>query len=71
MAPFIINIISKPYIYDWWSRLQAFGLTVINDDHFFSSVGVVSNCFNGAGRIFWGLVYDRYSGQHSMLCTGT
>ena len=38
---------------------KSFGLTFINDDHFFASVAIFQNVANGLCRIFWGYAYDR------------
>ena len=38
---------------------KTFGLTLINDDHFFASIAIVQNVFNGSCRIFWGFSYDK------------
>ena len=38
---------------------KTFGLTFINDDHFFASIAIVQNVFNGSCRIFWGFFYDK------------
>ena len=46
-----------------WGILQnyskTYGLTFINDDHFYARIGVVSNVFNGLCRVWWGALYDR------------
>ena len=42
-----------------------YGLTFINDDHYYAKIGMVSNVCNGLCRVFWGLLYDRYSGVSS------
>ena len=39
---------------------KTFGLTFINDDHFFSTVAIFQNILNGFSRIFWGFSYDRF-----------
>ena len=46
---------------------KTFGLTFINDDHYYSIVAIFQNLLNGVTRIFWGLGYDR---QHtsSLMC---
>ena len=38
---------------------KSFGLTFINDDHFFANVAIFQNVANGLCRIFWGYAYDR------------
>ena len=38
---------------------KSFGLTFINDDHFYSIVAIFQNILNGFSRIFWGLSYDK------------
>ena len=38
---------------------KTFGLTFINDDHFYSIVAVFQHIFNGFSRIFWGISFDR------------
>merc|ERR1712179_694653 len=39
---------------------KTFGLTFINDDHFYSIVAVFQHIFNGFSRIFWGISFDRF-----------
>ena len=47
---------------------KTFGLTFINDDHFYSIVAVLQNILNGFSRILWGLGYDRYENfKHCLL----
>ena len=38
---------------------KSFGLTFINDDHFFSHIAIFQNILNGLTRIIWGCLYDR------------
>ena len=38
---------------------KTFGLTFINDDHFYSIVAIFQNILNGFSRIFWGFSYDK------------
>lgn len=38
---------------------KTFGLTFINDDHYYANLAILLNILNGSCRIFWGLVYDR------------
>ena len=49
---------------------KTFGLTFINDDHFFASVAIVQNVFNGGCRIFWGYFYDKAGFKKCFLCIG-
>ena len=37
---------------------KTFGMKFINDDFFFTYVGLASNLINGSSRIMWGYVYD-------------
>ncbi len=37
---------------------KSYGLKYINDDAFFSFIGVASNVLNGSSRIIWGKLYD-------------
>ena len=37
---------------------KSFGLKYINDDSFFSYIGIVNNVLNGSSRIIWGKLYD-------------
>ena len=37
---------------------KSFGLKYINDDSFFSYVGIINNVLNGTSRIAWGKMYD-------------
>merc|ERR1719412_2910365 len=45
---------------DCRNNIKAFGLTFINDDHFFSYVAIFQNILNGSSRIVWGALYDRF-----------
>merc|ERR1719317_1778412 len=49
---------------------KSFGLTFINDDHFYSIVAIFQNILNGFSRIFWGLGYDRFGFKKcfSVIC---
>eukprot|EP00092_Neocalanus_flemingeri_P009248 GFUD01009954.1.p1 GENE.GFUD01009954.1~~GFUD01009954.1.p1 ORF type:complete len:499 (-),score=139.66 GFUD01009954.1:99-1595(-) len=49
---------------------KAFGLTFINDDHFYSTVAIFQNILNGFSRIFWGYSYDRFGFKKcfSVIC---
>ena len=38
---------------------KTFGLTIIQDDHYFAIVAVFLNILNGSSRVIWGLSYDR------------
>ena len=38
---------------------KTFGLTFINDDHYYAILAIFLNIFNGSCRIFWGFSYDR------------
>ena len=49
---------------------KTFGLTFINDDHFFSTVAIVQNIFNGSCRIFWGFSYDKLGFKTCLLFIG-
>lgn len=40
---------------------KTFGLTFINDDHFYANVAIIQNFFNGLCRILWGYGYDRFN----------
>ena len=39
---------------------KTFGLTFINDDHYYAKVAVFLNILNGFCRIAWGFNYDRW-----------
>ena len=39
---------------------KTFGLTIIQDDHYFAIVAVFLNILNGSSRVIWGLSYDRF-----------
>lgn len=39
---------------------KAFGLQYIDDDKFLSLASTLQNVMNGASRIFWGIIYDRF-----------
>jgi len=49
---------------------KTFGLTFINDDHFYSIVAIFQNILNGFSRILWGFSYDRFGFKkcYSMIC---
>ena len=49
---------------------KTFGLTFINDDHFYATVAIVQNVFNGSCRIFWGFSYDKLGFKYSFLVIG-
>ena len=49
---------------------KTFGLTFINDDHFFASIAIVQNVFNGSCRIFWGFSYDKAGFKVCFLLIG-
>ena len=49
---------------------KTFGLTFINDDHFYASVAIVQNVFNGGCRIFWGYFYDKAGFKKCFLFIG-
>ena len=46
---------------------KAFGLTFINDDHFYATVATVQNIFNGSCRILWGFCYDKFGFKACLL----
>jgi len=49
---------------------KSFGLTFINNDHFFATVAIFQNILNGCCRIFWGLLYDRFGLRKCMIAIG-
>ena len=49
---------------------KTFGLTFINDDHFFAKVAVFLNILNGICRILWGYYYDRFGFKHCFRIIG-
>jgi len=49
---------------------KSFGLTFINNDHFFATVAIFQNLFNGGCRILWGLSYDRFGLRKCMIAIG-
>ena len=49
---------------------KSFGLTFINNDHFFATVAIFQNIFNGGCRILWGLSYDRFGLRKCMIAIG-
>ena len=49
---------------------KSFGLTFINNDHFFATVAIFQNIFNGGCRILWGLSYDRFGLRKCMITLG-
>ena len=38
---------------------KTFGLTFIQDDHYYAIVAVFLNILNGSSRVLWGLSYDK------------
>ena len=42
----------------FYTYQKSFGLIYINDDAFFSTIGILSNILNGSARIIWGKMYD-------------
>ena len=52
------NVISAYY--------KAFGQTFIRDDKFLSIVGAITSVFNCSGRLFYGLIMDRFAYKVSM-----
>ena len=52
------------------SYSKSFGLTFINDDHFYATVSIFQNIFNGSCRIFWGFSYDRFGFRKCMILIG-
>jgi len=49
---------------------KTFGLTFINDDHFYATVAIVQNIFNGTCRVFWGFSYDKAGFKMCFLLIG-
>ena len=49
---------------------KSFGLTFINNDHFFATVAIFQNILNGCSRIFWGLLYDRFGLRKCLIAIG-
>ena len=49
---------------------KTFGLTFINDDHFFAVVAIFQNVFNGGCRIFWGYFYDKIGFRQCFILIG-
>ena len=49
---------------------KSFGLTFINNDHFYATVSIFQNIFNGSCRIFWGFSYDRFGFRKCMIVIG-
>jgi len=68
-----IQVLKTPTFYQVWlgffsisltnglmsNYSKTFGLTFINDDHYFAKVAVFLNILNGICRIIWGYYYDR------------
>lgn len=50
---------------------KVFGLTFINDDHFYARMSIVSNILNGSFRIVWGFLYDRVKFRGCYFAMGT
>lgn len=57
----LMVVILLTYLFLGWIPLfQAFGQTFITDDYFLAVVGSLAAVCNGAGRIMWGALADRY-----------
>lgn len=57
----LMVVILLTYLFGGWIPLfQAFGQTFITDDYFLAVVGSLAAVCNGAGRIMWGALADRY-----------
>ena len=50
---------------------KSFGLTFINDDHFFASVAIFQNIANGLCRILWGFSYDKIGFKRCFIIIGS
>ncbi|XP_013385610.1 uncharacterized protein LOC106155360 isoform X2 [Lingula anatina] len=53
------------------SLYKAYGQTFIKDDQFLAIVGAFAAVFNAGGRIFWGVIADKFSFKTAMLCLCT
>ena len=49
---------------------KSFGLTFINDDHFFSNVAIFQGISNGLCRIAWGYSYDKIGFKRCFITIG-
>ena len=49
---------------------KSFGLTFINDDHFFANVSIFQNIANGLCRIVWGYFYDQFGFKRCFIIIG-
>jgi len=49
---------------------KTFGLTFINDDHYYAKVAVFLNILNGFCRIAWGFNYDRFGFKVCFILIG-
>jgi len=49
---------------------KTFGMSFINDDHFYAKVAVFLNILNGCCRIVWGLNYDRFGFKVCFMLIG-
>lgn len=43
------------------TNFKGYGITKINDDQFLTLVGSLSSLCNGGGRLFWGLISDKFA----------
>ena len=50
---------------------KSFGLTFINDDHFFSRVAIFQGFSNGLCRIVWGYSYDKIGFKKCFIIIGS
>ncbi|XP_035826492.1 uncharacterized protein LOC101855877 [Aplysia californica] len=64
-AMFFLNGMGTTFISTLY---KAYGQTFIKDDTFLALVGSFAAVFNGAGRIFWGTIADKFSCRVALLC---
>ena len=50
---------------------KSFGLTFINDDHYFATVAIFQNIANGLCRIAWGFSYDKIGFKKCFIIIGS
>lgn len=50
------------------ANYKSYGLTYIDDEHFFTLVGSLGGFFNGLSRFFWSFLLDYFSENAILRC---
>jgi len=79
-----VQVLKTPIFYQIWvgffsicltnglmgNYSKTFGLTFINDDHYYAKVAVFLNILNGCGRVVWGFNYDKFGFKVAFFMIG-